>query len=242
MKNLTIIHTTDFEQIKEKMPRTGAHFTNGTFAYEKHFIVPTVLTGFNHVNTTSKKGLPMVIAVNSDRSMMALGKQDFEDELTRANKVAIPLAEYFPQNKVFVIFYDEPTPFNLYKTLHKHNPALMHTLHKWGYGTDPTAPKIEGAEYFQTVYASPLPNDTKPVCYDNTDLPAPGEKQNIVVVDLRNQIIHPTPDTMLKRLTHFAYRHRYTLFIMGAMVTTSATVALLSSNHVEQETLTPMAQ
>lgn len=60
----------------------------------------------------------------------------------------------------------EPTP--LYDAISKSGVVKMKSLHKWGYRTDPDAPKIEGAHNFATVYGFPLPNDTKPLCHDLT--------------------------------------------------------------------------
>lgn len=168
MRNLTIVQSTDANEIAKKVLSSGAHFTNGTYAYSADLIVPTTLSGFEYVNSLRK--LPMVLAVNSDISMEALGKKDFEPQLVRANKVALPLAKQFPSHDIIVIFYDEETPFNLYQSLAKR--GVTATLHKWGYRTEPSAPKIEGAEVFESVYAFPLPNDTKPVCYYDTAISA----------------------------------------------------------------------
>ncbi len=128
--------------------------------------------------------LPIIVAVNSDKSIQQLGKEGFEPQNVRSRKVAEPLAQMFPDNKIIIIYYDEPTPNELYVILNKHRHTR--TLHKWGYGTNAEAPKIEGAEYFETVYAYPLPNDIKPICWGETPCEA---QSNILVRDLRGKLI-----------------------------------------------------
>lgn len=162
----------------------GCHFTNGTYAYAAELIIPTTLAGFKYV-VDKQPHLPLVIAINSDKSMRAMGKEDFEPQNVRAQKVAEPLAKTFPENQVVIIYYDEQTPNALYEALNRHN--LTRTLHKWGFGTSPEAPKIEAAEQFELTYAFPLPNDTKPVCYHDT--PVSETAQKITVVDLRGDLI-----------------------------------------------------
>lgn len=124
----------------------------------------------------------MVLAVNSDKSMIALvlNKTNYKTQLERSNKVAIPLAKKFPNHQIFVVYYDEETPYNLYKSL-QNKIGSTGILHKWGYGIQDKSPRIEGAEFFKQVYALPLPNDIKPVCYDNT-LEQNNKPKNVVVV------------------------------------------------------------
>lgn len=187
--NLIIIKPTSRSEILAKLNDLGvkgAHFTNGTFALAAEMIVPTTLAGFKY-SSQFQPYLPLVVAVNSDESMLRIGKVDFESQLERAMKVAEPLAEVFPDNKVIVLFYDEETPNKLYASLQRHGHTRTH--HKWGYGTEPSAPKIEGAELFDRVYAYPMPNDKKPVCWEET--PLADEPQDIQVVDLRGQLIAP---------------------------------------------------
>lgn len=185
-KNLHIVESTKISDIIEVLCEFGkaAHFTNGTYVFAAELIVPTTLAGFKRV-TESQPHLPLVIAVNSDVSMAELGKRDYEPQAVRAAKVADPLAKLFPDNQVIVIYYDEKTPNRLYESLKAHN--FTRTLHKWGYGTAYDAPKIEGAEYFEIVFGFPLPNDIKPVCYDDTERAE--EPQKIVVDDLRDKLI-----------------------------------------------------
>lgn len=187
MSTPTYINTTEFAEIIDELKQMkvkGAHFTNGTYAFDPKLIVPTTLAGFKRVTKIYSR-LPLVIAVNSDKSMEAMGKTGFEDQHTRASKVAEPLQQLFPNNKVIVLYYDEETPLELYQALEKHN--LTRTLHKWGYGTSKDAPMIKGAECFEQVWGFPLPNDKKPLCYDDTEkakIP-----QAILIDDLRGTLI-----------------------------------------------------
>jgi hypothetical protein len=105
---------------------------------------------------TSEKILPLMLEYAA-----------LENSADRAAKLAGPLAEQFPDRKVVVMFYDEETPKELYEGL-----ALkgfgMTALFKWGYGTNPDAPRIEGAHNFQNVLAFPFMNDAKALCHDIT--------------------------------------------------------------------------
>jgi hypothetical protein len=153
------------------------HFTNGTYMLPAEKIVPTTLAGFEYLNDrVCGKDDVFVIAINSNASMQNIADQknwndedraQVEIEQDRAYKVALPLAEAFPDRHVVVLFYDEDTPTFLYDTLAEAD-LFMGSLHKWGYGTDPNAPRIEGAYNFGNVYAFPMPNDEKPVCHDIT--------------------------------------------------------------------------
>lgn len=182
-----IIRSTDHQEILARLKLlnvTSAHFTNGTYAFPPEKTVTTTLAGFKHVLDHVDSRLPLIIAINSDASMMSLNKTGYEHQYKRADNVAKPLAEAFPQNRVIVMFYDDKTPNELYAFLSKNN--ITHTLHKWGYGTQPELPKIEGAEYFQHVYGYPLVDDLKPVCWQETPS---AEQQNVEVADLRNVLI-----------------------------------------------------
>jgi len=174
---------------------TSGHFTNGTYVARHEVVVPTTLAGFQHaVDKESKNGTPLIIAVNSDISMAGIkakkggelpGYSRRENEIVRAKKVAVPLARLFPDRKVAVVFYDEETPNVLYGVLKKEGFG-MKSLHKWGYGTNPNAGVIEGAENFGAVYAHPLPNDSKPICVDITR--KTGQAGKVAIVDLRQEI------------------------------------------------------
>lgn len=183
-----LIESTAPEEILAKLKVldvTSAHFTNGAYAFGPEITVATTLAGFKHVVTDNVPGLPLVIAVNSDESMRALGKTDFKDQKTRADIVAKPLAEAFPGNKVIVMFYDEKTPNKLFESLHE--KKITHTLYKWGYGTAPDAPKIEGAELFNVVYGFPLVSNNRPLCWNDT--PVADQTHIVKVADLRGVLI-----------------------------------------------------
>ena len=180
MDNLTIINNTDSSVIRAALEREGiesGHFTNGTYAYAAEMIVPTTIAGFNYLNDQEEVSpSAFIIAVNSDVSMKGVmdannasdqERYTLENQQTRALKVAKPLADEFPNRSIIIMFYDEDTPTVLYNHLAETGFG-MRSLHKWGYGTDPKLPKIEGAHNFGQVFAFPLPNDTKPVCYDLT--------------------------------------------------------------------------
>lgn len=187
LRNLTIIQSSNHDDITAELSKLaphGANFTNGTYVYSRELVVPTTLAGFkfitNHVPT-----LPLVVVVNSDMSMQAIGKVGFECQSTRAYKVAPPLAEHFPNRQIIVVYFDEQTPTKLYQKLQQRQLTITH--HKWGYGTSPTEPKIEGAECFEAVCGFPMPDDSKLICYKNT--PVASAPQNIIVVDLRDKLI-----------------------------------------------------
>lgn len=183
-----LIESTKHEEILAKLKVlnvASAHFTNGAYAFGPEITVATTLAGFKHVLTDSNPHLPLIIAINSDESMRLMGKADFKDQKTRANIIAKPLAEAFPNNKVIIMFYDEKTPNKLYELLAKN--GITHSLYKWGYGTESNAPKIEGAELFSVVYGYPLVSDTKPVCWKDT--PVVDQTSIIKVADLRGKLI-----------------------------------------------------
>lgn len=184
------IESTDHQAILAKLKLLapeGAHFTNGTYALPQRITVATTLAGFKYVLDNNNSALPLVIAINSDKSMQDMKKTGFEEQNARAKDVAIPLAETFPHNRIIVIFYDEPTPNALYEVLSEKNMTC--SLSKWGYGTDSNAPRIEGAEYFQIVYGFPFVDDLKAVCWQDTER---GNQQGrIEVADLRGTLITP---------------------------------------------------
>jgi len=185
----TMIESTNHEEIFARLQAlkvTGAHFTNGTYAFGPEKTVATTLAGFKYVLTANDPDLPLIIAINSDTSMRLMGKTDFLNQKTRADNVLKPLAKAFPDNEVIGIFYDDKTPNDLYAFLAKNN--ITHTLYKWGYGTQPEVPKIEGAELFKVVYAYPLVDDLKPLCWEETPVV---NQTNIKVVDLRGVLITP---------------------------------------------------
>jgi hypothetical protein len=194
--NLTIFSDTNKENIQELLLAhqryCGIHATNGTYAYKPEIIVPTVLAGFEYVSdTTDNPSDIFLLAVNSNASMKGimdkkgLGMEGVEDELIRAEKVAVPLALQHPKREIIVIFYDEETPRELYGFLKK-GGVKLHTLFKYGYGTDPSAPKIEGAANFDSVLAFPMINDLRPVCHAITAVE--DQTRTIQVVSLTDKL------------------------------------------------------
>ncbi|MCK5518934.1 MAG: hypothetical protein KAI61_05925, partial [Alphaproteobacteria bacterium] len=157
-KNLTIIETTNSQEISDALKGSGLHFTNGVYSYEARLIVPTTLAGFRYISEkASSKDDVFVIAVNSDISINGIydrkkealdardaesdeyetlkkEKEAVESQQVRAEKVAIPLAQLDPERKIIVVFYDTETPTPLYDKLAK-DGLNMKSLHKWGYGT-----------------------------------------------------------------------------------------------------------
>ncbi len=180
MSNIQIIENTDPRVILAHLSREGitsGHFTNGTYMYNSETIVPTVLAGFKYLADQYQNSSEVfIIAVNSDKSMADImdaknasteERSLLEGQQTRALKVVEPLSIKHSNRDIIVMFYDESTPTPLYDFLSESGFG-MKTLHKWGYGTDFDSPRIEGAHNFSQVYAFPLPNDTKPVCYNLT--------------------------------------------------------------------------
>jgi len=192
-KNLTIIETTDSKKISHALKdSSGLHFTNGVYSYKASLIVPTTLAGFQYISEkAASKNDTFVIAVNSDisingiydRKKEALDARDakpdeyetlkkereaVEPQQVRAEKVAVPLAQLDPKRKIVVVFYDTETPTPLYNEMSE-DGLNMKTLHKWGYGTDQNAPRIEGADNFDIVLGFPLLNDVRPVCHNITE-------------------------------------------------------------------------
>jgi hypothetical protein len=92
----------------------------------------------------------------------------------------LPLAQQFPDRKVVALFFDEPTPNEIYRALDE-KIVSVETLFKWGYGTGGNTKVIEGEEYAKTVFGFPFPGDIKPIA----DLVTrEGYQPNIVVLDL----------------------------------------------------------
>ena|SRR3990167_3800497 len=234
MRNVVIVNSTNINDIIDQMPKNGANFTNGTYAFPIEKIQETMLAGFEFVN--SQNDLPMVVAINSDMSMRTLEKNGFASQQERARKIATPLTDKFQDRQLIIIFYDEPTPTNLYRALSQQ--GLTKTLHKWGYGITPQEPKIEGAEYFDAVYAFPMPVGHKPICYHETDLQS--EPQKIQVVDLRSKLASvadqatvahqaqssTSQNTFIENAKRFAVNHKYTLFAAGAALAVAACVVV----------------
>ncbi|MCM2343426.1 MAG: hypothetical protein NDJ24_02570 [Alphaproteobacteria bacterium] len=164
-------------RVLDMMGVHNIHCTNGTYAYPAERTVPTTLAGFQFINDQVASPYDaFLVAVNSNYSManiMAAKNASateiaaLESEDVRAAKIADALSSQFSSRPVVVLFYHEDTPTRLYEALAATNIHLA-SLHKWGYGTDPKAPRIEGANNFARVFGFPLPNDVKPVCHDIT--------------------------------------------------------------------------
>jgi hypothetical protein len=185
MNNIHMIHSSDRRTIcreLEALEVTTAHFSNGAYTHDAETVVPTLLAGFKKV-TELEGNLPLVVAMNSDLSLTNAGKTTQKSQQERADMVATPLAQLFPDTKIIILFFDEDTPNALYQSLA--NEKLTHSLHKWGFGINPQAPKIEGAELFQKTYAFPLPQDDKPLAVFHHDTKAPDEPQEVGVFDLQ---------------------------------------------------------
>lgn len=175
----------------------GANFSNGTYATQETLplskILPTVIAGFQYITTAEETAkyhsLPIVVLLNSDESLKQIGKIDFagRDQMQRAEDIGTWLQQCFPDNEIILCFYDETTPTELYEKLN--GQLLTKTHHKWGYGTKPNQPIIEGAEYFDMTFGFPMPDDTNPVCYNETRMPDPNQPQQVHVVDLRDTLI-----------------------------------------------------
>lgn len=166
-------------RVLDMMGVHNIHCTNGTYAYPAERTVPTTLAGFQFINDQVASPYDaFLVAVNSNQSMSGImaaknatvaEMSALESEDVRAAKVADALSVHFNNRPVVVLFYHEETPARLYEALAATNINLA-SLHKWGYGTDPKAPRIEGANNFARVFGFPLPNDVKPVCHDITAL------------------------------------------------------------------------
>lgn len=199
-KNLIIVPETGASLVSILVEKfSSGHFTNGTYAPPTALVVPSNLAAFQYAaDNEITENTPVIIAVNSDKSMSGIidkkielgtasnaDKERLEDQNARALKVAVPLALQHPNRRVVAVFYDEETPNWLYGSLRAESFG-METLSKGGYGTDPNAGVIEGAENFRRVNAHPLPNDIKPVCAELTR--KTGQKGNVHIVDLRTEI------------------------------------------------------
>ncbi len=170
--NLHLIQTSDLAAIADTvaaMGPAGLHVTNGIYAPPQEIVLNTTLAGFQYI-ADNRAGLHdiFMIAVNSDASVAAIKPgEPHEDQVTRALKVAQPLAVQHPDRPVVAAFFDAATPVELYETLHS---VSLESIHKWGgYGAGKDKPVIEGAELFRESFAFPyLDPKAKPACYDET--------------------------------------------------------------------------
>jgi len=215
--NLTLMTDTNTQTISAALEGKRLHCTNGTYVPPEKLVVPTTLAGFKYVeDTRTHNDDAFLVAVNSDASMKAIYHmkgasekewRDLEGPEERAMKVAGPLADLFPDREIIAVFYDDETPNALYRSLR--DSAYLGSLHKWGYGTSPLAPGIEGAECFREVLAFPLPNDIKPVCYDLTRGPGSDNQPGKIIkltdeigphdkpyITPTNQVLFPVPGSL----------------------------------------------
>lgn len=159
---------------------TQAHFNNGTFTLPKQKFAPAFLAAFKRVtdlrDPVNGADVPLVVAINSDKSMKdSYAGKDNEAALSanlvpqaeRAENVASLLSALYPDRPVAIVFYDEQTPRELYSGLSGYGFGLK-SLHKVGFGTSREEKPIVGAEFFEWVFACPLPFEAKPVMYNDT--------------------------------------------------------------------------
>ncbi len=201
-QNTHVVKDTDPQVISNSLNALGikdGHFNNGTFTLPKDVFAPAFLAAFKRV-IDLKDGIdtPLIVAINSDISMIQSFKgKDNEAELVktlisqeeRAQNVISLLSGLFPNRSVVAVFYDEQTPHELYRGLSQ-NGFGMRSLHKVGYGTTPNEKPIVGAEFFEWVYACPLPHDAKPFMYNDTRDVNSNDRQPDVVEKL-TEVIGP---------------------------------------------------
>lgn len=153
------------------------HATNGTYIAEPELFIPTLISGFQYVadNVAGHKDA-FVVFVNSDKSLNDMYDKtgderfkNFPDQFERMATIAKAMKAQFPERPVIIGFYDEETPTELYEHLRDNSMVQMGSLYKFGYGTNPAAKKIEGADCFDMTIGFPFPNDAKPVCENITD-------------------------------------------------------------------------
>lgn len=120
------------------------------------------------------QGLETQEEINQATTSLYLAQQELQAERgrtefqnIRASKLADALNDQFPNRHVVIMFYDEETPTELYEALSLKGFGMT-TLFKWGFGTKPDAPRIEGAGNFENVLAFPFLNDAKAICHDIT--------------------------------------------------------------------------
>ncbi len=178
-----IIEETGAKSIHEALVSRGiyeGHFNNGTFTLPKEKFAPAFLAAFKRVtdlrDSINGSNVSLVVAINSDKSMRDsyAGKDDeaklienLVPQLERAENAASLLSALYPDRPVAIVFYDEQTPHELYSGLSERGFGLK-SLHKVGFGTNKDEKPIIGAEFFEWVYACPLPFDAKPVMYSDT--------------------------------------------------------------------------
>jgi hypothetical protein len=200
LPNLTILEYSRLDGIVAAMKAAGlssAHFNNGIFWLKPEIAVPTGLGGFQYaIDQDDQANTPLILALNSDRSMEATKQQKIaagtfkagdpvfaENQRARIEKIAGPVALQHARDgrPVFAVLYDEATPQELYDAFANAGFG-MRSLHKHGYAAGANAPIIIGAEHFDDVYAYPLANEIKPGAFDIT--PLAGQRGAVKIVDL----------------------------------------------------------
>ncbi len=180
-QNTHIITDTDPRAIHAQLAARGiqsGHFNNGTFNMPKDKFAPAFLAAFKRVLDLhdGETETPLIVAINSDKSMInSYQDKENKNELIsklilqqeRAQNVVSLLSALYPDRPVVAIFYDEQTPFELYEDFYVRDFS-MNSLHKVGFGTSREDKPIIGAQFFNLVYACPLPFDEKPVMYKDT--------------------------------------------------------------------------
>jgi hypothetical protein len=201
-QNIHIIRDTDPRDIHAQLKALGikgGHFNNGTFTLPKDKFAPAFLATFKRISDILEDNdAPLIVAINSDKSMIDSyeGKENEEDlvaklvpQQERAQNVTSLLSALYPDRPVVAIFYDEQTPFELYEELYVSGYS-MDSLHKVGFGTSLDDKPIIGAEFFDWVYACPLPFDEKPVMHQDTRDATSTDRQPDVVEKL-TEVIGP---------------------------------------------------
>ena len=208
--NLIIVNETGHQAIIDRLISEGvtrAHFTNGAYSFPEKPSAATTLVGYQYLRDKGvyRDGESVAIAVNSNESLYraldqkiaqgsatAADKDKIEDQLLRAMKpagaLARQMAHFHPDEKVIVCFYDEDTPTPLYEAINLDGRVRIGSLHKNGYGTDPKAGKIEGAEFAETVFGFPLPNDGRPLYHDLTAAQTEDDIVRVAVAALKTEI------------------------------------------------------
>lgn len=188
--NMIIIKDTDKKKIADMIAGNGisrVHATNGAYSFPTRPSAATTLVGYQYLRDKGvyRPGDAALIAVNSHTSL-ARGIQEkiaqgsathadidkIEDQMARAakpaNSLTIQMQKFHPRESVIVCFYDEATPTEIYESLASDGRIRICSLHKNGFGTDPQAGRIEGAEFAENVFGFPLPNDGRPLYDDIT--------------------------------------------------------------------------
>ena len=208
--NLIIISEANHQAIIDRIAQEGitrAHFTNGSYAHPSKPIGATTLVGYQYLRDQGiyRPGEAVVIAANSHSSIkraieakIAKGTANegdvakIEGQVSRAMKPAVPLAvqmaAFQPDEKVFVCFYDEDTPTAFYEAVSMDGRVRFGSLHKNGYGTNPNEGRIEGTEFAEHVFGFPLPDDLRPLYHDLTRGQEPGDADKVVVENLTTKI------------------------------------------------------